>query len=98
MRFKRGTALLLALCAALPIGILAQSHTAYAASAPRALLARACNPAASALSEPQLRSTNAGNAFDGICFLVGICTAVWPIGTLICGPTAIGCTIHYWQQ
>lgn len=32
---------------------------------------------------------------NGICYIAGICTGFWPIGTLICGPTAVGCTVYY---
>jgi hypothetical protein len=32
---------------------------------------------------------------DGICYIAGIGAGVWPIGTLIFGPTAIGCAVYY---
>jgi hypothetical protein len=32
---------------------------------------------------------------NGICYVAGIGTAFWPIGTLIFGPTALGCAIYY---
>lgn len=35
---------------------------------------------------------------NGICYVAGICTGFWPIGTLICGPTAVGCAVYYFTQ
>jgi hypothetical protein len=34
---------------------------------------------------------------DGICFIAGIGAGVWPIGTLIFGPTAVGCAVYYFM-
>jgi hypothetical protein len=45
----------------------------------------------SALNERQRRIAN------GTCFIAGICTGFWPIGTLICGPTAAGCAVMYFS-
>jgi hypothetical protein len=35
------------------------------------------------------------DAVDAICFAAGIATGFWPIGTLIAGPTAVGCLVMY---
>jgi hypothetical protein len=60
-------------------------------------LAGACAaPAAGALTDAQMQGTVGGAPIDGICFVAGICSSVWPFGTLICGPTAVGCVVHYW--
>jgi hypothetical protein len=32
---------------------------------------------------------------DAICYVAGIGASIWPIGTLIAGPTAIGCIVYY---
>ncbi len=32
---------------------------------------------------------------NGICYIAGICAGAWPIGTAICGPTALGCAVMY---
>ena len=46
-------------------------------------------PAAKQLNDRQKRVMN------GICYIAGVCTGFWPIGTLICGPTAVGCAVYY---
>jgi len=38
------------------------------------------------------------DAVDAICYTAGICSSIWPIGTLICGPTAVGCIVIYLTQ
>jgi hypothetical protein len=38
------------------------------------------------------------DAADAICFAAGIATGFWPIGTLIAGPTAVGCLVIYALQ
>ena len=42
-----------------------------------------------ALSEGGRRAANT------ICYVAGIATGFWPIGTLIAGPTALGCVVMY---
>ena len=98
MRLKKQLSVLLVLSAVLPAGVAARPHTAYASTIPGARMAKSCKGAAVPLSEGQMAFTSAGQPIDGICFIVGVCTGMWPIGTLICGPTAIGCVIHYWQS
>lgn len=34
---------------------------------------------------------------NGVCYLAGACATIWPIGTLICGPTFVGCTLGYFS-
>ena len=34
-------------------------------------------------------------AINGLCYTAGIFASVWPIGTAIAGPTALGCAIMY---
>lgn len=46
-------------------------------------------PTGKGLNERQKRVMN------GICYVASICTGFWPIGTLICGPTAVGCAVYY---
>lgn len=46
-------------------------------------------PTAKRLNDRQKRVMN------GICYIAGVCTGFWPIGTLICGPTAVGCAVYY---
>lgn len=40
----------------------------------------------------------AAEPIDAICFVAGATVGIWPIGTLIAGPTAVGCLIHYWNS
>ncbi len=40
---------------------------------------------------------NGGDVMDAICYAAGIGTGFWPIGTLIFGPTALGCVVYYAQ-
>jgi hypothetical protein len=69
-----------------------------ASSSDLANLPAACaTPAPGALTDAQMEGTVGGAPIDGICFVAGICTSVWPFGTLICGPTAVGCAVHYWM-
>jgi hypothetical protein len=49
-------------------------------------------PTEKALNARQKRVMN------GICYVASICTGFWPIGTLICGPTAVGCAVYYFTQ
>ena len=35
---------------------------------------------------------------DGICFIAGIGCGFWPIGTLIFGPTCVGCAVYYFMN
>ncbi|MBL93477.1 MAG: hypothetical protein CMH56_16880 [Myxococcales bacterium] len=37
-------------------------------------------------------------SIDGICYAASIFAGLWPIGTAIAGPTALGCLIHYSLQ
>jgi hypothetical protein len=46
------------------------------------------------LAEKQI-SDRGRRVMNGICYVAGICTGFWPIGTLICGPTAVGCAVYY---
>jgi hypothetical protein len=97
MKYRKQVAVLLTLCALMPAGIAARPHTAYASTIPTHSI-QACNAPAVPLSEGQMAFTTAGSPMDAICFIAGMCATVWPIGTLICGPTAIGCIIYYWQM
>ncbi len=97
MKLRKQAGVLLALCALMPVGIVAQPHTAYATTLSTVQATKCRQPSAASLSGAEMTVTTAGAPIDGICFIVGICTGVWPIGTLICGPTAIGCVIHYWK-
>jgi len=38
------------------------------------------------------------DAVDAICFAAGIAASAWPIGTLVAGPTAVGCLVIYALQ
>jgi hypothetical protein len=40
------------------------------------------------ISFEQMEEISGGDWCDAICTLVIYCAAFWPIGTLICGPTA----------
>lgn len=46
-----------------------------------------------ALSDEELAATAGGDTVDAICYVAAVCTGFWPIGTLICGPTTLGCVI-----
>jgi hypothetical protein len=98
MKYRKQVAVLLALCALLPAGLAARPHTAYASTVPTAHSIKACNAPAVPLTEGQMAFTTAGSPMDAICYIVGACSTIWPIGTLICGPTGIGCIIYYWQM
>jgi hypothetical protein len=32
---------------------------------------------------------------DALCYAAGIGASIWPIGTAIAGPTALGCLVMY---
>jgi hypothetical protein len=98
MRFRKQVAVLLGFCALMPAAIAARPHTAYAATTRGSQTARACKRTPVALSEGQMSITSAGTPMDAICFVAGTCVTIWPVGTLMCGPTFIGCIIHYYQQ
>ena len=40
-------------------------------------------------------SSLSSSAADAICYAAGIGAGFWPIGTLIAGPTALGCLVMY---
>ena len=96
--FKRQIGVLLILSALVPVAIAARPYTAYAGTAPATHVVTACKAPAAPLSDGQMALTEAGAPIDAICYIVGACVGFWPIGTLICGPTGIGCLIHYWQM
>jgi hypothetical protein len=100
MHLRKNTAMFLAAGSLLTGAAALRPAVAHAAPVPQAgQFAKGCRPAASTpLSANQLSDATAGKPMDGICYVAGICTTIWPIGTLICGPTAIGCVIYYWQQ
>jgi hypothetical protein len=75
------------------------ARPSYAASTPSVTeQAGACRGTATALTGSEMAETTGGDPIDGICFIAGACVGIWPIGTAICGPTAVGCVIHYWQM
>jgi hypothetical protein len=39
--------------------------------------------------------TNVNKVMNTICFVAGSTVSIWPIGTLIAGPTAVGCIYWY---
>jgi len=39
--------------------------------------------------------SDAEKAMNAICYVAGACASVWPLGTLICGPTVVGCVVWY---
>ena len=89
--------LTLALSTGLVVGVSAVAQPDYSgAQAPTAY--KSCSQRSSGLTESQMNQINGGKPIDGICFVAGICTSIWPIGTAICGPTALGCAIYYWQS
>jgi hypothetical protein len=100
MNLRKNTSLLLTAATLLTGGAAHRPAVAHAADAPTAgQFAKGCRPSrTTALSPNQLSDATAGKPMDGICFVAGACTTIWPIGTLICGPTALGCAIYYWQQ
>jgi hypothetical protein len=98
MKYRKQIAVLLTLCALLPAGLAARPHTAYASTVPAAHTIKACKAPAVPLTEGQMAFTTAGKPIDAICYIAGACSTVWPIGTLICGPTGIGCIIYYWKM
>jgi hypothetical protein len=98
MKLKKQVAVLLGLCALMPVGIAARPHVAYAATVPGTHVAKSCKGIALPLSDAQMTYTTAGNPMDAICWIVSACVTIWPIGTLLCGPTGIGCIIYYYQK
>lgn len=98
MKFKKQISVLLAFCAIMPAGIAARPHTAYAGTVSGTHVPKSCKGAPLPLPEGQMAFTTAGGPMDAICFIVGACVGFWPIGTLICGPTGVGCIIYYYQQ
>lgn len=59
----------------------------------RALLVSTLLGAASVTNPQQANA----DPIDAICYAAAIGTGFWPVGTLIAGPTALGCVIYYWQ-
>lgn len=103
MMLKQHFAFALLLCTSISVGIGARTETAYAATVATATVATGdavagCRPSESPLTDAQMNNTVAGEPMDAICLVAGICTGFWPLGTLICGPTTIGCVIYYWQE
>lgn len=45
--------------------------------------------------QPGQLQAEAIKVMDGICYIAGIGCGFWPIGTLIFGPTCVGCAIYY---
>jgi hypothetical protein len=51
-----------------------------------------------ALSDAQMEGiVGAGEPNHAICFVAGICSTVWPWGTLLCGPSALVCVHYLWN-
>jgi hypothetical protein len=94
MRFKKQVALLLGVSSLIPAAIAARPHAAYAATVANTYVAKSCKVSVP-LSAAQMRLTKAGDDIDAICYVIAICTGFWPIGTIACGPTAIGCAVYY---
>jgi hypothetical protein len=44
-----------------------------------------------------LMDTDSRRVMNGICYTVAIGTGFWPIGTLIFGPTAVGCAVLFFM-
>jgi hypothetical protein len=98
MNLRRNAALLLFAGSMVSTGAMLRPTVAHAAPASQTgRVATKCRqPTTAALSTSELRDATAGKPMDAICFVAGVCSTVWPIGTLICGPTMIGCAIMYW--
>jgi hypothetical protein len=51
-----------------------------------------------ALSDVQMQGTvGAGEPNQAICYVAGICSTLWPWGTLLCGPSALVCVHYLWN-
>ena len=47
------------------------------------------------LSSKELSQTSGGTICDAVCYALAVGTGFWPIGTLLFGPSALGCVLFY---
>jgi hypothetical protein len=86
-----------ALATAFVVGVSAAGQPDYS-NAQQPTSYKSCSSRSSELSTGDMNQIKGGKPIDGICFIAGVCTGFWPIGTALCGPTAVGCAVYYWQS